>query len=201
MLYDFVTGKATIGQPRPVDVTDLLGRDPVKINMHEVAAYLQGRRVLVTGAGGSIGSELCRQIASYGPSILILLDHDENGIFDIEHELRTKFPAVELKSIIADIRDRKKISRVFEEDKPAVVFHAAAHKHVPFMENNPEEAVKTNVFGTQNVTEAALESRVDRFVVISTDKAVNPTSVMGATKRVVELVVQNRNPDVFRGSF
>ena len=193
MLYDFVTGKATVGQPRPVDVTDLLGRDPVKINMREVASYLQGRRVPVTGAGGSIGSELCRQIASYGPSSLILLDHDENGIFDIQHELRTRFPSVELKAVIADIRDRNKINRVFQSDKPAVVFHAAAHKHVPFMEDNPEEAVKTNVFGTQNVAEAALANGTDRFVLISTDKAVNPTSVMGATKRVAELVVQNLN--------
>ena len=192
-LYDIATGKVTIGQPRPIDVVDLLGREPVKINMAEVAWYLQGRRVMVTGAGGSIGSELCRQIASFSPKILVLLDHDENGIFDILHELRTRFPSVTLKSVIADIRDRVKMSRVFAAERPEVVFHAAAHKHVPFMEENPEEAVKTNVFGTQNVAEAALECGAERFVLISTDKAVNPTSVMGATKRVAELIVQDLN--------
>lgn len=192
-LYDIVTGKVTIGPPRPVDVVDLLGRDPVKINMAEVAAYLHNRRVMVTGAGGSIGSELCRQIASYAPSVLILLDHDENGIFDIQHELRSRYPQVKFKSVIADIRDRVKMGRVFDAERPEVVFHAAAHKHVPFMEDNPEEAVKTNVFGTQNVAEAALAHGVERFVLISTDKAVNPTSVMGTTKRVAELVVQDLN--------
>src|SRR5690606_22918061 len=154
-LYDIATGKVTIGQPRPIDVTDLLGREPVRINLDEVAGYLRGRRVMVTGAGGSIGSELSRQIASFAPERLILLDHDENGIFDIQHEISSRFPGVALKAAIADIRDRVKMERVFEEERPAVVFHAAAHKHVPYMEDNPEEAVKTNVFGTQNVADMA----------------------------------------------
>lgn len=193
MLYDIAAGKVSIGRPRPIDVTDLLGREPVKINMAEVAAYLRGRRVMVTGAGGSIGTELCRQIASYAPELLILLDHDENGIFDIQHEISSRFPGVPLKAVIADIRDRIKMKKVFDEERPAVVFHAAAHKHVPYMENNPEEAVKTNVFGTQNVAQMALEYNAERFVLISTDKAVNPTSVMGVTKRVAELIVQDLN--------
>src|SRR5690606_16107307 len=192
-LYDIATGKVTIGQPRPIDVTDRLGREPVRINLDEVAGYLRGRRVMVTGAGGSIGSELSRQIASFAPERLILLDHDENGIFDIQHEISSRFPGVALKAVIADIRDRVKMERVFEEERPAVVFHAAAHKHVPYMEDNPEEAVKTNVFGTQNVADMALTYNAERFVLISTDKAVNPTSVMGATKRVAELIVQDLN--------
>jgi len=192
-LYDIATGKVGVGQPRPVDLIDLLGREPVEVNLDEIARYLREKRVLVTGAGGSIGSEICRQVAAYGPSLLILLDHDENGIFDIQTELSNRTPKVRYVSVIADIRDREKVKVVFECNRPDVVFHAAAHKHVPFMEMNPEESVKTNVFGTENLAQAALKWGVERFVLISTDKAVNPTSVMGATKRVAEYIIQHLN--------
>lgn len=192
-LFDIGTGKVEIGQPRPVDLADLLGRDPVQIDLNQVRSLLRGRRVLVTGAGGSIGSELCRQIAAFKPAELMLLDHDENGMFHIQNELKTTASSVPLHSVITDIRDRLKLQHVFESYKPEVVFHAAAHKHVPFMEENPEEAVKTNIFGTRNVAELAWKYHTERFVLISTDKAVNPTSVMGATKRVAELIIQDFN--------
>lgn len=192
-LHDIATGKVEVGPLRPIDLSDLLGRDPVKIDLQQVAGYLKDRSVMVTGAGGSIGSELCRQIVRFQPKDLILLDHDENAIFDIRNELAEIAPSVKLKSIIADVRDSNKITHVFKTDRPDVVFHAAAHKHVPFMEDDPEEAVKTNVFGTENVALAAKKYGAERFVLISTDKAVNPTSVMGASKRVGEYVIQSAN--------
>lgn len=192
-LHDIATGKVEVGALRPINLEDLLGREPVKLNLQEVAGYLQGLKVMVTGAGGSIGSELCRQIAAFQPGELIMLDHDENAVFETIHELKLRFPRIEILPLVADIRDRKKMVCIFQENKPDVVFHAAAHKHVPFMEDAPEEAVKTNIFGTLSVAEAALQFDCERFVLISTDKAVNPTSVMGATKRVAELVIQLLN--------
>lgn len=192
-LHELASGKVAVAHLRPINVVDLLGRPPVEINLEEVAGYLKGRRVLVTGAGGSIGSELCRQVARFGPSELILLGHGENSIFEAVQGLRYSHPAVSLRWVIADVRDTRKIHALFQQFQPSVVFHAAAHKHVTLMEQQPDEAVKTNVFGTLNVAQAAVTSGVERFVLISTDKAVNPTSVMGTTKRVAELIVQDLN--------
>ncbi len=201
-MYELVDGKVAVSQIRDVQIEDLLGREPVEIDLEEIAGYLRGRRVLVTGAGGSIGSELCRQVARFQPEELLLLDHSENGLFEVSLELEHRFPDLRRRLLVADIRDRAKIDRLFGQHRPQVVFHAAAHKHVPLMEEHPDEAVKTNVFGTKNVAEAALRHGTRRFVLISTDKAVNPTSVMGATKRVAEMIVQaldaerrERDPD------
>jgi FlaA1/EpsC-like NDP-sugar epimerase len=193
-LGDLIHGKVSVKEMRDVDVEDLLGRDPIKVDLEGIANYVEGKVVLVTGAGGSIGSELCRQISPFKPEKLLLLGHGENSIFTIEHELRRKFPNVPLETIIADVQDRARMFQVFDEFRPAVVFHAAAHKHVPLMERNPQEAVKNNVLGTKNVADAAHRYGADRFVMISTDKAVNPTSVMGATKRIAEMYVQSLNP-------
>lgn len=189
-MYELIDGRVTVNAIREVQVEDLLRREPVAVDLKEIAAYLKGRRVLVTGAGGSIGAELCRQVARFEPACLVLLGHDENPIFEIEQELRHKRPDLRLETVIADIKDRDKINSVFNWYKPQVVFHAAAHKHVPLMEANPEEAVRNNVLGTRNVAEAADRVGSFAFVLISTDKAVNPTSVMGASKRVAEMVVQ-----------
>ncbi|NLY88866.1 MAG: polysaccharide biosynthesis protein [Firmicutes bacterium] len=183
-------GEISFNQAREVQIEDLLGRKPVRVDLAEIARYLQGERILVTGAGGSIGSELCRQISSFSPEILLLLGRGENSIYEIDLELSISHPAVRKKALIADIRDRMKMERIFREYRPTVVFHAAAHKHVPLMEDAPDEAVKNNIFGTKNLAELANEYGVKRFVLISTDKAVNPTSVMGATKRVAEKIVQ-----------
>lgn len=186
-VYDILSGKITVSTIREVQVEDLLGRDPVSVDLEEVAGYLKGQTVLVTGAGGSIGSELCRQIVHFAPSRLILTGHGENSIFDIEQELKTHPVITE----IIDIKDTAKVNLIFEKYKPAVVFHAAAHKHVPLMEGNPEEALKNNVLGTHNLASAADKNGVKTFVLISTDKAVNPTSMMGASKRIAEMVIQN----------
>lgn len=188
---DIINGKISLKDIRDVDVEDLLGREPVKVDMQGIADYVSGEVVLVTGAGGSIGSELCRQIAPFAPKVLVLLGHGENSIYDTELELREKHSNLSIKTIIADIQDAKRMEQVFKEYQPDVVFHAAAHKHVPLMEKNPAEAVKNNIFGTKNVATLAHEYSVSRFVLISTDKAVNPTSVMGATKRVAEMIVQS----------
>jgi FlaA1/EpsC-like NDP-sugar epimerase len=190
-IYELIDGKATVQQLRNVDLEDLLRREPVQLDLTGIAAYLSGKRVLVTGAGGSIGSELCRQIAKLGPSSLILVGKGENSIYEINHELREKYPALRIEPIIADVRDYRRINQIFDRMRPQVVFHAAAHKHVPLMESQPEEAVFNNIFGTKNVVEAADWFGTEVFVQISTDKAVNPTSVMGATKRVAELIIQN----------
>jgi len=179
-----------IGQIRQLKVEDLLARDPVRLDYEPVRLFLQGRRIVVTGAGGSIGSELCRQIAAASPAELLLLDRYENGLFHIYGELVKAFPGVKLRQVVADITDARRIDQVFGDGRPHVVFHAAAHKHVPLMEDNPCEAVKNNIRGTRIVAEAALRCGVERFVLISTDKAVNPTSVMGATKRVAEMIVE-----------
>ncbi|MFV9510486.1 polysaccharide biosynthesis protein [Tepidibacillus sp. LV47] len=187
---DILEGKLSV-KIRDVSVEDLLGRDPVKVDLEEISDYLKGRVVLVTGAGGSIGSELSRQIARFHPKQLLLLGHGENSIYSIEMELRNKYPDLELEPIIADIQDKSRIEMIFRKYRPQVVFHAAAHKHVPLMEKNPSEAIKNNVFGTKNIAEAAHDFGAERFVLISTDKAVNPTSVMGTTKRIAEMFIQS----------
>lgn len=192
-IRDMVNGKISFSTMRDVDVEDLLGRDPVKIDLVGIAEYVEDKVVLVTGAGGSIGSELCRQISPFRPSKLLLLGHGESSIYNIEMELKRNFPHLHIEPIIADVQDRARIDYVFDLYRPQVVFHAAAHKHVPLMEKNPSEAVKNNVFGTQNVADSADKYGVDRFVLISSDKAVNPTSVMGATKRIAEMYVQSLN--------
>jgi len=190
-IYELIDGNVTVQQLRNVEVEDLLGRDAVKLDVQQIAGYLQGKRVLVTGAGGSIGSELCRQIAKMSPDSLILLGKGENSIYEINGELQGKYKNLNIETIIADVRDKERIQTIFAEVKPQVVFHAAAHKHVPLMESQPMEAVRNNIFGTKTVAEAADRFGVEAFVMISTDKAVNPTSVMGATKRVAELIIQN----------
>lgn len=189
-LYELVEGRVSVSQIRDVQIEDLLGREEVSVDLEAIAAYLSGEIVLVTGAGGSIGSELCRQIAQFGPRRLVLLGHGENSIYDIHLELREKYPDLDLVPVIADVKDKARIDTVLDEFRPGVVFHAAAHKHVPLMEMNPTEAIKNNVFGTLNVAQAADRVGVGRFVMLSSDKAVNPTSVMGATKRAAELVIQ-----------
>ncbi|ASS76726.1 polysaccharide biosynthesis protein [Tumebacillus algifaecis] len=187
---DIVAGKVSVNMIREVSVEDLLGREAVTVDLEGVASYVSDQVVLVTGAGGSIGSELCRQISKFAPKQLLLLGHGENSIYEIELELRNKFPALPLVTIIADIQDRKRLNAVFDTYRPSVVFHAAAHKHVPLMERNPQEAIKNNVLGTMHVAECAHEYGAKRFVMISSDKAVNPTSVMGVSKRVAEMVIQ-----------
>ena len=189
-LPELITAKTNGTSLREVEIQDLLRRDPVETDLAAVAELATGETVLITGAGGSIGSELCRQIARLAPSRLVLLGHGENSIFDILHELAADFADVALIPVIADVRDKKRIAAVFRAHKPHAVFHAAAHKHVPLMEENVIEAITNNVFGTLNVVDAALEAGCEHFVFISTDKAVRPTSVMGATKRVAELIVQ-----------
>ncbi|WP_308636714.1 polysaccharide biosynthesis protein [Paenibacillus silvisoli] len=190
-LNDLIAGKVSVSAMRDVDLEDLLGRDPILPDLKGIAEYVEDKVVIVTGAGGSIGSELCRQITVFKPRKLVLLGHGENSIYTIEMELRTRFPELKLETIIADIQDRSRIDDVFRIYKPQVVFHAAAHKHVPLMERNPAEAVKNNVFGTKNVADAADKYGVERFVLISSDKAVNPSSIMGATKRIAEMYIQS----------
>jgi FlaA1/EpsC-like NDP-sugar epimerase len=189
-LPELITSKANGTSLREVEIQDLLRREPVETDLAAVAELATGETVLITGAGGSIGSELCRQIARLAPARMILLGHGENSIFDILYELRCDFPDVSFTPVIADVRDRKRVAATFNRQKPHAVFHAAAHKHVPLMEDNVIEAVTNNIFGTLNVVDAALEAGCEHFVFISTDKAVRPTSVMGATKRIAELVVQ-----------
>ncbi|MEW9500807.1 polysaccharide biosynthesis protein [Jeotgalibacillus marinus] len=192
LLEDLMTGKVEVSQIREVQVEDLLGRDPVELDMESISEKLEGKTILVTGAGGSIGSEICRQVCKFNPEKLILLGHGENSIYTIHMELRNQYgDAIDIVPIIADVQDRKRIFEVVEKYMPSVIYHAAAHKHVPLMEINPKEAVKNNIFGTKNVAEAAHEYHVENFVLVSTDKAVNPPNVMGATKRFAEMVIQN----------
>lgn len=188
-IYEIIDGKVSINEIRDVDIEDLLGREPVNVDLKEISAYLCEKVVLVTGGGGSIGSELCRQIINYEPEKLLILDNYENNAFEIENELKKRFDRVEV--LISSIRDREAIEDIFRVYQPHVVFHAAAHKHVPLMEKNPKEAVKNNVFGTRNVAECAHIYGSETFVLVSTDKAVNPTNIMGATKRVAEMIVQS----------
>jgi len=190
-IYELIGGKVSVNRLREVDITDLLRREPVRVNDEAVGATLADKRVLVTGAGGSIGRELCRQIARRNPSQLVLLGHGENSIYEILLELCEDYPDLLLTPIIADIRNAERLAQIFHEHQPQVVFHAAAHKHVPLMEANIVEAVTNNIIGTRNVTQTALDHNVERFVLISTDKAVRPTSIYGATKRVAEMIVLN----------
>jgi FlaA1/EpsC-like NDP-sugar epimerase len=191
-LEDLMTGKVSVNQFLAVEVEDLLGRDPVELDITSISEYAAGKTVLVTGAGGSIGSEICRQICKFNPRKIVLFGHGENSIYHIETELRKKYQTrLEIVPVIGDIQDRERIFEVMEEHKPNVVYHAAAHKHVPLMEYNPREAVKNNIFGTKNVAEAADTFGVGTFVMISSDKAVNPPNVMGATKRFAEMIIQN----------
>lgn len=189
-IYDLVGQEEILHKVRDVDVEDLLGRDTVKLDMDGIKDYLEDQTVLVTGGGGSIGSELCRQIMRFSPRQLIILDIYENNAYDIQNELAYKYPDINLKVFIASVRDRKRIDHLICELKPDVIFHAAAHKHVPLMEFCPSEAIKNNVFGTLNIAESADRYGVKRFVMISTDKAVNPTNIMGATKRMCEMIIQ-----------
>ena len=189
-LYQLIGGEVSFSRLRDVDVQDLLGREPVTTNLDEVMGYIEEQVVLVTGGGGSIGSELCRQIATHNPKQLIILDIYENSAYEIEQELKRKLPNLNLVTLIASIRDSVKMDDVFKTYRPDIVFHAAAHKHVPLMETSPNEAVKNNIIGTYKVVKCADKYEVKKFVQISTDKAVNPTNIMGATKRVCEMIIQ-----------
>ncbi len=184
-------GEISVSKLRQVAITDLLGREQVSVNLSEVIGYIENKTILVLGGGGSIGSELCRQVAMHKPEKLIILDIYENNLYDIEQELLRRYPDLPVLSLVASIRDEKKIWEIFERYRPQIVFNAAAHKHVPLMETSPNEAVKNNVFGTLNVAKAADEFEVETFVQISTDKAVNPTNIMGATKRICEMIIQS----------
>ncbi|QWI63166.1 polysaccharide biosynthesis protein [Bacillus mycoides] len=192
MLEDLLDGKVSVNEFRDVQVADLLGREPVQLDDAGIGEKIKDKTILVTGAGGSIGSEICRQILKYKPAKIVLLGHGENSIYHIEMELRTKYKDnIEIVTEIADVQDRNKMFEVVQKHQPFIVYHAAAHKHVPLMERNPEEAVKNNIIGTKNIAEAADTFKVNTFVMVSTDKAVNPTNVMGATKRVAEMIVQH----------
>lgn len=190
-VFELIDGRVDIKKIRDVDLEDLLGREPVVVDLDEICSYIENCKVLVTGGGGSIGSELCRQIARFNPEKLLILDIYENGAYEIQNELKRKYGnRIKVETIIASIRDKNRMEQVFFKHKPELVFHAAAHKHVPLMEINPTEAVKNNVFGTLNTAELADKYRAKKFVLISTDKAVNPTNIMGATKRIAEMVIQ-----------
>lgn len=192
MLEDLLDGKVSVNEFRDVQVEDLLGREPIQLDDAGIGEKITGKTILVTGAGGSIGSEICRQVMKYKPAKIVLLGHGENSIYNIEMEMRVTYKgSVEITTEIADIQDRHKIFEIIKKHQPYIVYHAAAHKHVPLMERNPEEAVKNNIFGTKNVAEAADTFKVNTFVMVSTDKAVNPTNVMGATKRFAEMLVQH----------
>lgn len=189
-IYQLVNGEVSISKLKDVDVNDLLGRDPVIVNLDAIMDYVSGQVVLVTGGGGSIGSELCRQIASHEPRQLIIVDIYENNAYSIQQELLHDYPQLNLVVLIASVRNTKRMDDIFAMYRPAIVYHAAAHKHVPLMENSPNEAVKNNVLGTWKVVQAADKYKVRRFVMISTDKAVNPTNIMGASKRICEMIIQ-----------
>lgn len=192
-MYQLVNGEVSVSKLRDVEVEDLLGRDPIEVDLDSILGYVREKRVLVTGGGGSIGSELCRQIASHKPAQLIIVDIYENSAYDIQQELLTNYPELNLVVLIASVRNTNRINWIFENYKPDIVYHAAAHKHVPLMETSPNEAVKNNVFGTWKTAQAAAMNDVQRFVMISTDKAVNPTNIMGASKRICEMIIQTFN--------
>ena len=189
-IYQLANGEISLSTMKPVAVEDLLGRDPIKVNMDEIFQYLKGKVIMVTGGGGSIGSELCRQVAAHEPKELIIFDVYENNAYDIQQELKKKYPNLKLEVIIGSVRDSRKIFKVFETYRPEIVYHAAAHKHVPLMEDSPCEAIKNNAIGTYKTAYAAMTHGCKRFVLISTDKAVNPTNIMGASKRLCEMVIQ-----------
>ena len=192
-IYQLINGEVSIAKLRNVEIEDLLGRDPIRVNLDEIMGYVSGKVVLVTGGGGSIGSELCRQVASHNPKQLIIFDIYENNAYDIQLELKEKYPDLDLVVLIGSVRNTHRIETVFEKYRPDIVYHAAAHKHVPLMEDSPNEAIKNNVFGTYKTAKAADKYGTSRFVLISTDKAVNPTNIMGASKRMCEMVVQMMN--------
>ena len=189
-MYQLITEEVSVSKLREVSIEDLLGRDAINIDLDSVLGYVRDKTVLVTGGGGSIGSELCRQIAQYNPKCLIIFDIYENNAYDIQQELKKKYPMLHLETLIGSVRNTKRIESVMELYRPDIVYHAAAHKHVPLMEDSPNEAVKNNVFGTYKTARAADKYGVKKFVLISTDKAVNPTNVMGATKRMCEMIIQ-----------
>ena len=190
-MYQLLEGEVTVSRMRDVSVEDLLGREPVKADLKEVFDFINGKVVLVTGGGGSIGSELCRQIASHKPKQLIILDIYENSTYELQLEMKENFPDLNMVVLIASIRDSRKMFQVFEEFRPQVVYHAAAHKHVPLMETVPCEVIKNNAVGTYKTAFAAMVHGCERFVLISTDKAVNPTNIMGASKRLCEMIIQS----------
>ena len=189
-MYQFVTNELTVSRLRHVEIEDLLGREPVKVDLGKITKYVKDQTVLVTGGGGSIGSELCRQIAAASPKRLVIVDIYENNAYEIQQELKRKYPKLNLVVLIASVRNTNRMNKIFETYLPNIVFHAAAHKHVPLMEDSPNEAIKNNVFGTLKTVQAADRYGVERFVLISTDKAVNPTNIMGASKRICEMIVQ-----------
>lgn len=192
-MYQLVNGEVSVSKLRDVEVEDLLGRDPIEVDLNSILGYVQGKKVMVTGGGGSIGSELCRQIACHKPKQLIIVDIYENSAYDIQQELQINHPDLNLVVLIASVRNTNRVNWIFEHYKPDIVYHAAAHKHVPLMETSPNEAIKNNVFGTWKTAQAAAMNGVQRFVMISTDKAVNPTNIMGASKRICEMIIQTFN--------
>ena len=192
-IYQLVNGDVSVAKLKDVDVNDLLGRDPIEVDLDSILGYVENKVIMVTGGGGSIGSELCRQIASHHPKQLVLVDIYENTTYDNQNELRRNYPELNLVVLIASVRNTKRMDMIFEKYRPDIVYHAAAHKHVPLMEDSPNEAVKNNVLGTWKVVQAADKWKVKRFVMISTDKAVNPTNIMGATKRICEMIIQTYN--------
>lgn len=192
-MYQLIDGELNVSKLRDVEITDLLGREPIQVNLDEIMGYVKGKVVMVTGGGGSIGSELCRQIAAYQPKQLIIFDIYENNAYEIQQELQRHYPELNLVTLIGSVRNTHRMNSIFESYHPDIVYHAAAHKHVPLMEDSPNEAIKNNVFGTYKTAKAASENGVKRFVLISTDKAVNPTNIMGASKRLCEMIVQSFN--------
>lgn len=201
-IEDVMSGELEVNQLKKVEVEDLLGRDPVELDMDMISNELTNKTILVTDAGGSIGSEICRQVCNFYPERIILLGHGENSIYLINRELRNRFGKnVDIVPIIADVQNRARMFEIMETYKPYAVYHAAAHKHVPLMEDNPEEAVRNNILGTKNTAEAAKNAEVKKFVMISTDKAVNPPNVMGASKRIAEMIIQSLNDETHRTNF
>ena len=198
-MYQLVNGDVSVSNLKNVSIEDLLGRDPIKVEMEEVFSFIQGKTVLVTGGGGSIGSEICRQVAAHRPQRLIIFDVYENNAYDIQLELREKHPELDLVTLIGSVRDSRKMFQVFEQYKPDIVYHAAAHKHVPLMEDSPCEAIKNNAIGTYKTAFAAMVHGCKRFVLISTDKAVNPTNIMGASKRLCEMIIQSFDAKIKAG--
>ena len=192
-IYQLMNGEVKVSKLRNVEIEDLLGRDPISVNMNQIASYVENRTVMVTGGGGSIGSELCRQVAARHPSKLIIVDIYENNAYDIQNELKRTHPELDFIALIGSVRDSKRMDSVFKEYRPDIIYHAAAHKHVPLMEDSPNESIKNNVFGTLKTAQCADKYGAEKFVLISTDKAVNPTNIMGASKRICEMIIQSYN--------